>query len=210
MNKQWTKSYVNSGVNTHTTSWTQDKKVEEHAAPKADASEFIYDFVFRSEVITPRKRQRQAWLFRRDWSHIETHLLAIGQSRCPHYSNIVSSLVTWFEIHGEAILKSVFQYGVSVVSESYTGLAKAHRDSESRTLTTEAMLGASGVVDIPYWNIFKCLGQADVADYSSGHSWVGRFNSCGVCFNMVKLFDFNGHTPLVEFEVTILKCIVEI
>jgi hypothetical protein len=22
---------------------------------------------------------------------------------------------------------------------------------------------------------------------------------------MVKLFDFNGHTPLVEFEVTILK-----
>jgi len=26
-----------------------------------------------------------------------------------------------------------------------------------------------------------------------------------VCFNMVKLFDFNGHTPLVELEVAILK-----
>ena len=41
-------------------------------------------------------------------------------------------------------------------------------------------------VPLPYKNILKCLGQADVADYSSGQSWVGRFNSCGVCFYMVK------------------------
>ena len=46
--------------------------------------------------------------------------------------------------------RNVFQYGVSVVSESYTGLAKAHRGSESRTLTTDAMLGAPDVVDTPY------------------------------------------------------------
>ena len=39
---------------------------------------------------------------------------------------------------------------------------------------------------LPYKNTFKCLGQADVADYSSGKSWVGRFNSCRVCFYMVQ------------------------
>ena len=31
-----------------------------------------------------------------------------------------------------------------------------------------------------YTHTHKCLGQADVADYSFGQSEVGRFNSCGV------------------------------
>jgi len=43
----------------------------------------------------------------------------------------------------------MFQYGISVVSESYTGLAKAHQDSESWTLATDAMLGAPDIVDKP-------------------------------------------------------------
>ena len=37
-------SYLNAGVNGHTTSWTQDEKVGEHAPPKGDASAFRYDF----------------------------------------------------------------------------------------------------------------------------------------------------------------------
>ena len=32
-----------------------------------------------------------------------------------------------------------------------------------------------------YIHMYKCLGQADVADCSSGKSGVDRFNSCGAC-----------------------------
>ena len=34
----------------------------------------------------------------------------------------------------------------------------------------------------------------------------GRKDMKIVCFYMVKLFKYNGHTPLLELEVTILKC----
>lgn len=70
-------------------------------------------------------------LFSQRWGYIEAHYFIPRLLVVP---------VVW---------GSVFQYGISVVSESYTGLAKAHQDSESWTLATDATVGAPAVVDKP-------------------------------------------------------------
>ena len=51
--------------------------------------------------------------------------------------------------------------------------------------------------------VHKCLGQADVAEYSSGKSWVGRFNSCECTFIIVL-----SKRGRVRFIAAVLKTVV--